>query len=110
MIINITQEQKEAIERRGLMVVQVKLLIQKVRAVQKKIQQKAQMVRKSLLEAMGNMGRGFKKLLSPIREKKSNYTILALEPRKRYRAIKFLGLYYNVYFSRKGPYHCRNNC
>ena len=110
MIINITQEQKEAIERMGLMVVQVKLLIQKVRTVQKKIQQKAQMVRKNLLEAIENMVRGLKKLLSPIREKKSNDTILALEPRKRYKAIKLLKLYYKAYFSRKGPYHCRNKC
>lgn len=109
MIINITQEQKEIIERMGLMVVQVKMWIKKARTVQKKIQQKAQTVRKKLLEAMENMVRGLNEFFKPIR--KMDDLIWALEPRKRYKVvIKLLGLQYKAYSNRKGPYHCRNNC
>lgn len=110
MRINITQEQKEIIESKGFMVVQVKLLILKTRAIQEKVRQRARMIREKMQKAVENMAERVKKILKPIREKMSLDLIWVLEPRDRYKVVKALGLNYKAYFNRKGPYHCRNNC
>lgn len=40
-----------------------------------------------------------------------NKCILEMEPRKRYKLLKSIGIrHYEPFFRRKGVIHCRNNC
>lgn len=110
MRINITQEQKEIIESKGFMVVQVKWWILKTRAIREEVRQRARMIREKMQKAVENIAKIMNEFLKPIREKMSLDLIWMLEPRDRYKVVKALGLNYKAYFNKKGPYHCRNNC
>lgn len=107
MVINITQEQKEIIESMGLMVVQVKLWLQKGYNVCEKMWT----FRKAILEAFNRLCEKVKKsIVEPLARVLAPDLVLAFEPRKQYKIVKKLGLAYMVYLGRKGVYHCRNNC
>ena len=107
MVINITQEQKEIIESRGLMVVQVKLWLQK----DYNVCEKMRTFRKAILEAFNRFCEEVKKsIVEPLARALTPDLVLTFEPRKRYKIVKRLGLAYRVYLSRKGVYHCWNNC
>lgn len=91
-MVNISQEQKELIEKAGCLVVQVKAAIRKIKEFVYKIGRKIA----ELVERM-------QKIIEP-------EMMMQIEPRTRYKIVKKLGLNYSVYFNHKGFYRCRNNC
>ncbi len=91
-MVNISQEQKELIEKAGYLVVQVKATIRKIKEFVYKIGRKIA----ELVERM-------QKIIEP-------EMMMQIEPRTRYKIVKKLGLNYSVYFNHKCFYRCRNNC
>lgn len=91
-MVNVSQEQKEMIEKMGYSVVQVKAAIQKLRDAFLELERKiARYVEK------------LQKLITPD-------VLGKVDPRERYKIVKQFGLNHNVYFNHKGFYRCRNNC
>ena len=94
-VVNVSQEQKEMIEKMGYSVVQVKAAIQKLRDAFLELGRKIARYVEKLQK--------LQKLISPDELGK-------VEPRGRYKIVKQFGLNHNVYFNHKGFYRCRNNC
>ena len=113
MVISITQEQKEIIESKGLMVVQVKLWLRRVAHL---VQELAQMYLKVVREALHCLCEKVKSAYDALARALNTHSVdmqsmlASMMPRERYKIVKRLGLDYRVYFCRKGVYHCRNNC
>ena len=113
MVINITQEQKEIIESRGLMVVQVKLWLREVAHL---VQEKVQMYLKAVREVLRYSCENVKRIIGALARALNMHSgdaqsvLASMMPRERYKIVKRLGLDYRVYFCREGVYHCRNNC
>lgn len=112
MVISITHEQKEIIESRGLMVVQVKHLLRKVTHL---VQEKVQMYLKAVREVLRCLCEKVKSVYDALARALNTHSVDAqsilasMMPKERYKIVKRLGLDYRVYFCRKGVYHCRNN-
>lgn len=115
MVISITQEQKEIIESRGLMVVQVKLWLQQAAHLVQK-QKKVQMYLKTVSEVLRCLCTKVQSVFESLTRALNTHSVDAqsiltsMMPCERYKIVKRLGLDYRVYFCRKGVYHCRNNC
>lgn len=113
MVISFTQEQKEIIESRGLMVVQVKLWLQQAAHL---AQGKVQMYLKTVRETLHCLCKKAQSIFESLARALNTHSVdtrsilASMMPRERYKIVKRLGLDYRVYFSRKGVYHCRNNC
>lgn len=113
MVISFTQEQKEIIESRGLMVVQVKLWLRKVAHL---VQEKVQMYLKMVCETLRCLCKKAQSIFESLTLALDTHSVDAqsiltsMMLRERYKIVKRLGSDYRVYFCRKGVYHCRNNC
>ena len=113
MVISITQEQKEIIESRGLMVVQVKLWLRKATHL---VQEKVQMYLKTVRDTLRCLCEKVKSACDALARALNTHSVdmqsmlASMMPRERYKIVKRLGLDYRVYFCRKDVYHCRNNC
>lgn len=91
-MVNVSQEQKEMIEKMGYFVVQVKAVIKKLR------------------DAFLELGRKIARCVKKLQKLITPDVLGKVEPRERYKIVKQLGLNHNVYFNHKGFYRCRNNC
>ncbi len=113
MVISFTQEQKEIIESRGLMVVQVKLWLQQAAHL---VQEKVQMYLKAVCEVLRCLCEKVKSVYDALARALNTHSVdmqsmlVSMMLRERYKIVKRLGSDYRVYFCRKGVYHCRNNC